>query len=68
MIDVQRSALIHPCDHMVVGVVESVHPDYTGLGLHVGVVRVSGVKVVFKHRQPIQVLNLMEREQKEGSG
>lgn len=54
----QRSALVHTGHHLIVSAVEAVHPDYAGLGLHVGIVRVGGVQVVLKHSQAVQVLNL----------
>lgn len=54
----QSSSLVHPGHHLVVCAVEAVHPDHTGLGLHVSVVRVGGVEIVFKYSQPIQMLNL----------
>lgn len=38
VVDVQSSSLVHPGHHLVVCAVEAVHPDHTGLGLHVSVV------------------------------
>lgn len=44
------AAFIHACHHLEVRAVEAVDSDHTGFGLHVGVVRVGGVQIVFKHR------------------
>ena len=38
VVDMQRSAIVHACDHLVVRAVEAVDSDHAGLGLHVGVV------------------------------
>lgn len=54
----QRSSLVHPGHHLVVGVVEAVDFDHVGLRLHVGIFRIGGVQVVFKHGQSVQVFDL----------
>lgn len=61
----QGSSLVDAGHHLVVRAVEAVHSDHTGLRLHVGVVRVSGIQVVLKHCQTVQVLNLGEGEEGE---
>lgn len=58
VVDMQGATLVHPGDHLVLGAVEAVHADHTGLLLGVGVVRVGGVQVVLEHGQAIQVLDL----------
>lgn len=58
----QRSSFVHSGHDLVVGAVEAVDPDHTGLWLHVSVVRVGGVQIVFKHSQPVQMLNLRKKE------
>lgn len=58
MVNVQRSTLVNTGHHLVVGAVKAVHPDYAGLGLHIGIIWVGGVQVVLKHSQAVQVLNL----------
>lgn len=58
MVDVQRSSLVHPGHHLVVGVVEAVDFDHVGLRLHVGIFGIGGVQVVFKHGQSVQVFDL----------
>lgn len=55
----ERSPLVHPGDHLVIGAVETVDLDHAGFWLHVSVIRVGGVQVVFKHGQPVEVLNLL---------
>lgn len=58
VVDVEGAALVHAGDDLVVGAVEAVHADHTGLLLGVGVVRVGGVEIILKHSQAVQVLNL----------
>lgn len=60
----QRAALVDTRHHLVVRTVEAVHPDHAGFRLHVGVVRVGGVEIVFKHSQAVQMLNLEERRRR----
>lgn len=48
VVDVQRSSLVHPCHHLVLGAVEAVDPDDAGFLLGVGIVRVGGVEVVLE--------------------
>lgn len=55
----ERSPLVHPGHHLVIGAVETVDLDHAGFGLHVSVVRVGGVQVVFKHGQAVEVLDLL---------
>lgn len=38
VVDVQGAALVHTGDNLVLGAVESIHPDHTRLLLGVGVV------------------------------
>ena len=58
VVDVQSRASVHARDHLEVGAVEAVDADHAGLGVEVAFVRVGGVQVVLKHRQPVQVLDL----------
>lgn len=57
----QRPSLVHPGHYLVVCAVEAVDPDHTGLRLHVSVVGVSGIQIVFKDSQSVQVLNLKKK-------
>lgn len=59
VVDMERSPLVHPGHHLVIGAVETVDLDHTGFWLHVSVVRVGGVQVVFKHGQAVEVLDLL---------
>lgn len=54
----QGTALVHTGDDLVLSTVEPVHSDHTRLLLSVGIVRVSGVEIVLKHGQAVQVLDL----------
>ena len=56
----EGSPLVHPGHHLVICAVEAVDLDHAGFWLHVGIVRVGGAQVVFKHRQPVEVLNLLQ--------
>lgn len=59
VVDMERSPLVHPGHHLVIGAVETIDLDHTGFWLHVSVVRVGGVQVVFKHGQPVEVFDLL---------
>lgn len=59
VVDMERSPLVHPGHHLVIGAVEAVDLDHAGFRLHVSVVRVGGVQVVFKHGQAVEVLDLL---------
>lgn len=59
VVDMERSSLVHPGHHLVIGAVEAVDLDHAGFWLHVSVVRVGGVQVVLKHSQPVEVLDLL---------
>lgn len=54
----QCSSLVHPRHHLVLGAVEAVDPDDAGFLLGIGIVRVGGIEVVLKDRQPVEVFNL----------
>lgn len=60
----QGASLVDACHDLVVCAVEAVHPDHTRLRLHVSVVRVCGVQIVFKHSQPVQMLDLRDTGRK----
>ena len=61
MVHVQGGAAVHSGHHREVRGVEAVDPDHAGLRVvQVAFVRVGGVQVVLKHRQPVQMLNLTE--------
>lgn len=49
VVNVKGATFIHACHHLEVRAVESVDSDHAGFGLHVGVVRVGGIQIVFKH-------------------
>lgn len=58
VVDVESATLVYTSDDLVVGAVEAVHADHTGLLLGVGIVRVGGVEIILKHSQAIQMLDL----------
>lgn len=58
VVDMQRSSFVHSGHHLIVCAVEAVDFDHAGLRLHVSVVRVGSVQIIFKHSQPVQMLNL----------
>lgn len=60
VVDVQSSSFVHSGHHLVVGAVEAVDPDHTGLRLHVSIFGVGGIQIVLKYSQSVQVLDLKE--------
>lgn len=58
VVHVKSSALVYTRHHLEVRAVEAVDSDHAGLGLHVGIVRVGGVQIIFKHCKTIEMLYL----------